>query len=64
MRDVRDPVMLADFHRSGAVGTVVNDQHLFMIRHQGIDAHINVESSGAAEEDRSIFLQISVDDLY
>ena len=56
--------MLADFHRSGAVGTVVNDQHLFMIRHRGIDAHINVESSGAAEENRSIFLQISVDDLY
>lgn len=54
-------VVAADFHGTRAVGAVVDDQDLAAFRQEGIEAHVDVERSGAAEKNGRVLFGIGVD---
>ena len=57
-------VILAYFHSSGAVGSVIHHQYFAALRQQGADACINIDGAGSTEQDARILFQVSMHDFY
>jgi hypothetical protein len=57
-------VILAYFHSSGAVGSVIHHQYFAALRQQGADAGINIDGAGSTEQDAGILFQVSMHNFY
>ena len=58
--NVRQSVELADLHCAGTVSAVVDHQHLAARRQEGVEADVDIERSGAAEQHGGVHVRIGV----
>ena len=53
-------VIFADFHRTGAVGTVIDNQNFLIRRKKRVQADIDIDRTRAAKQDARMFGEVSM----
>ena len=60
---MRQVVHLADFDSAGVVGAVIHHENFLAFGNQRVDAHVDIDGAGTAEEDGSVLVGRSVHHL-
>lgn len=58
--DMGKTVIFADFHRTGAVGTVIDNQNFLIRRKKRVQADIDIDRTRAAKQDGRMFGEVSM----